>query len=322
MTCMGLEQEIKDKAIELGFDTAGITDAAPIDPAQVQRFHAWLDEGLAAQMAYLHRNVEKRLDPGVLLAGAQSIVVVALNYKPPKGIVDSTSTGNPKSEIGRVAQYACYEDYHDFMRPLLHELADFVRQRTGPEERFKVCVDSVPLAERALAMRAGLGFIGTSHMLIHPTLGPQVLLGELITTARLAAGGPATGACVGCDRCVRACPTGALRADGRFDANRCISYLTMEHKGAIAPDLAARIGDRLFGCDECVLACPYRHAAPVRANRRFRFYPDRQNVDLRRILEMTPESFEREFAGSALHRLGLDRLQRNARVCLENLRKG
>ncbi|MBN1363029.1 MAG: tRNA epoxyqueuosine(34) reductase QueG [Sedimentisphaerales bacterium] len=329
---MGLEQQIKDKARELGFDAVGITDAAPIEPAQVERFHTWLDSGHAGQMDYMRRNVEKRLSPGALLVGAQSVVVVALNYKPLVGAGPCACPGQPQGvaptgPVGRVAQYACYEDYHDFMKPLLHELAVFMRERTAKAMRFKVCVDSVPLAERALALRAGLGFIGRSHTLIHPTLGPQVLLGEIVTSALLRTDEDArccvstASTCAGCDRCVRACPTAALRADGRFDANRCISYLTIEHRGAIDPELAARIGDRLFGCDECVLACPYRDAAPSCANERFRFYPDRQRVHLQRILEMAPESFEAEFAGSPIYRLGIERLKRNARICIQNLNR-
>ncbi|MBN1507745.1 MAG: tRNA epoxyqueuosine(34) reductase QueG [Sedimentisphaerales bacterium] len=318
---MNLEQEIKGKALELGFDAAGITDASPIDTVHVERLNAWLDAGFAGGMPYMHRHGEKRIDPGKLLAGAQSVIVVALNYTPGEGPQQAGTCRDHTDArfFGRVAQYACFQDYHDFMRPLLHELAAFVRERTGKTMRFKVCVDSAPLAERALAVRAGLGFIGKNHMLIHPTLGPEIFLGELISTVKLNADEPSVGTCVSCDRCLRACPTGALRADGQFDASRCISYLTMEHKGAIGRDLAARIGDRLFGCDECVLACPYHDAAPPCTNRRFRFNPHRRNVDLQRILEMTPPSFETEFAGSALHRLGLDRLQRNARICLENL---
>ena len=316
MALMSLEQEIKDKSLQLGFDAAGITDASPIDPAQAGHIHAWLDSGFAGQMQYMGRHIEKRTHPGELLAGAQSVVVVALNYRPPDG---SAQDDAPAGPCGRVAQYACYEDYHDFMKPLLHELAAFLRERTDGTARFKVCVDSVPLAERALAVRAGLGFIGKNHMLIHPTLGPQILLGELITTVKLAADEPSVGTCVTCDRCLRACPTGALRADGQFDASRCISYLTIEHKDTISPELAAKIGDRLFGCDECVLACPYRHAAPPCANARFEFHPDRARLDLQRVLEMTPESFEAEFANSPLARLGLEGLQRNARICRENL---
>jgi len=315
---MSLEQEIKNRALELGFDAVGISDATPIAQADIDRLKLWLAEGRAAGMDYLHRNFEKRVHPAALLDGARSVIVVALNYKPAEDEEPAAAATGPS---GTVAMYARYEDYHDFLRPRLHQLADFVRGRTDDEQRFKVCVDSVPLAERALAMRAGLGFVGTSHMLIHPALGPQIFLGELVTTVELHPDKPSSGSCVGCDRCVRACPTGALGADGRFDANRCLSYQTIEHRGAIAPDLAERMGDRLFGCDQCVLVCPYRHAAPTRANRELRYDPECAHLDLAHVLGLTADSFAREFAGSPINRLGLTGLQRNARICLANAQR-
>lgn len=328
---MSLEQEIKDRALELGFDAVGITDASPIAEADIERLRTWLQAGGAGQMGYLHRNFDKRIHPAALLEGARSVIVVALNYKPvgcdPHTIAigqEPVCTAHPtlaETPSGTVAMYARYEDYHEFMRPRLHELADFVRSKTEDTQRFKACVDSVPLAERALAMRAGLGFIGKSHMLIHPTLGPQIFLGELVTTVELRSDAPTIGTCVGCDRCIRACPTGALGADGEFDANQCISYLTIEHKGAIAPELAEKMGDRVFGCDACVVVCPYRHAAPACANRQIRFYPERARLGLSHILELTPESFAAEFEHSPLTRPGLAALQRNARICIANAQR-
>ena len=187
---MTLEQEIKDKARTLGFDAVGITDAAPIAPADVERLRTWLASGCAGEMHYMQRNFEKRIAPAALLDAAQSVIVVALNYKPPASHPQgppATATHRPPQALamGAVAQYAQYDDYHTFIRPLLHELAGFIRSLTDESVRFKACVDSVPLAERALALRAGLGFIGKNHMLIHPTLGPQVFLGELVTTLPL-----------------------------------------------------------------------------------------------------------------------------------------
>ncbi|MHC4518650.1 MAG: tRNA epoxyqueuosine(34) reductase QueG, partial [Planctomycetota bacterium] len=189
---------------------------------------------------------------------------------------------------------------------------------TDDAQRFKVCVDSVPLAERALAVRAGLGFIGKNHMFIHPNLGPQVFLGELIATAALHPDEPVPGVCISCGRCVRTCPTGALQEDGRFDARKCISYLTIEHTGDIEPELAREVGNRVFGCDQCVAVCPHRHGAPARANGQLRFNPDRAYLKLKHILEMTPESFAVEFEGSPISRAGLEGLKRNARLCMEN----
>jgi len=313
MIAMSLAGAIRDKVIELGLDAVGITDAAPIEPPHVCRLKTWLDTGCAGQMRFMHRHLEKRLDPGQLLPGARSVIVVGLPYKPP-----ATSPPPMLRPAGRVAQYALYDDYHGFLKGRLHELAVFVASVADQAARFKVCVDSAPLLERALATRAGLGFIARHHMLTHTRLGPQVFLGELITTASIPPDEPCLGDCSDCDRCIRACPTGALRADGLLDARRCINYLTIEQAGPIPADLAARIGDRVYGCDECVLVCPFQQAAPPCANPALRFYPDRTWLDLAEVLGMTEEAFALRFAGSPIARIGLERLQRNARICLDN----
>jgi epoxyqueuosine reductase len=313
---MCIEQEIKDRALALGFDAVGITDASPIDRRGIEHLKAWLESGRAGQMAYLHRHFEKRTDPVALLEGARSVIVVALNYKPRE---EEAAPPVPDGPYGVVAEYARYEDYHDFMRSRLHELAQTIRSMTDDGQRFKVCVDSVPLAERALAVRAGLGFIGQNHMLIHPKLGPQVFLGEVVTTAALRPDAPVPGICISCGRCVRTCPTGALQTDGHFDARKCISYLTIEHAGEIEGELAEKMGNRVFGCDQCVAVCPHRHGAPARANSQLRFRKDRAHLELRTILEMTAEQFAVEFEDSPIRRVGLAGLKRNARICTNNL---
>lgn len=311
---MSLEQEIKDKALQLGFDAAGITDAAPVGPEHVEHFEAWLRSGHAGRMEYMQRNLDKRLDPGKLLDGAKSVVVVALSYKPREEHAEPASSTEP---TGRVAQYAQYEDYHQFIKSLLRELADFIRSTQDKVQRFKVCVDSVPLGEKALAVRAGLGFIGKHHLLIHPQWGPQIVLGELIATTRLEADEPGRGTCRDCNRCVRACPTGALRPDGFLDARRCISYLTQYE----LPDERVRdIGDWLFGCDECLLACPFQQSAPACANPHFRRHIEWAALNLRELLELTPEAFRARFRDSPVRGPGLEVLKRNARLCMENLR--
>lgn len=344
---MFLTDEIKRKALQLGFDLMGVTDASPIDGRQAQSFSDWLASGFAGQMDYMHRNLEKRIHPAKLLENAQSVIVVGLNFKPAKpspsfgaqrrraeepaeekpiSSSQASRSDARQSQIrdrtiptGRVAQYAQYEDYHPFMKSRLRTLVNYISSVAGGGDKFKICVDSAPLAERALAARAGLGFIGKNHMLINPTLGPQIFLAEIITTVQLQYDQPTAGNCSTCTACIDACPTGALRPDGEFDANKCISYLTIEHKGQIRPELAAKIGDRLYGCDECVLACPYQQNAPACANKQFKFYGDRANPDLQRVLNMTQEDFDAEFTDSVISRLGLERLRRNAQICLENI---
>jgi epoxyqueuosine reductase len=320
---MGLAEQIKQKALELGFDLVGITDASPIEAKQVELLAGWLKAGCAGQMSYMHKNFAKRIDPAKLLEGAQSVICVGLNYTPTKA---QPRPLKPTVPMGRVANYAQYEDYHSFIKKLLRKLAGFMISLTvedpilpgGENAGFKICVDSVPLAERALAARAGLGFIGENHMLINPVLGQQIFLGEIITDLKLETDKPIAGNCSDCNKCIEACPTGALRADGQFDANKCISYLTIEYKGEIPEELAEKIGDRLFGCDECVLACPYQHTAPVCKNRQFKFYSDRDRLVLSEVLNLGAEDFKTQFANSPIKRLGLERLKRNAQICLAN----
>jgi len=312
---MSLSQDIKHKTIELGFDLLGVTDAAPIDAEQATAFAEWLEAGFAGDMDYMHRNLQKRLSPAELLQGAQSVIVVGLNYTPLK-----LRAGHPGAAVptGRVANYALYEDYHQFVRERLRDLVAHLNLLVDAEFKFKICVDSAPLAERALAVRAGLGFVGKNHMLINPELGCQIFLGEIVSSLKLPADEPIASDCSDCRTCIDACPTGALRGDGQFDAGRCINYLTIEHKGPIRPELAERIGERLFGCDECVLVCPHQKDAPACTNEQFKFHGDRANLDLYEILNMDGESFGARFADSPIKRLGLEGLKRNARICLAN----
>lgn len=348
---MSLTDDIKHKAIELGFDLVGITEAVPIDAGQTELLTSWLKSGFAGQMKYMHRNVQKRTDPAELLEDAKSVICVGLNYKPAKCSASLRASRSDARQsdlrhttaaVGRVAHHAQYEDYHRFMRKRLGKLIDFVSSIADAGHKFKICVDSVPLAERTLAARAGLGFIGKNHMLINPKLGGQVFLGEIITTLKLQADKPIgfgseqkeplalsgvkgeesveliTAKCAECNKCINACPTGALRADGQFDANKCISYLTIEYRGQIPSELAEKIGDRLFGCDECVLACPWQQDAPVRKNKQFKFYDERARLNLQEVLNLSRQDFDMKLADSPIKRLGLERLKRNAQICLNN----
>ncbi|HCO92520.1 MAG TPA: tRNA epoxyqueuosine(34) reductase QueG [Phycisphaerales bacterium] len=314
---MSLSQDIKHKTIELGFDLFGVAEASPIDAEQAEIFTEWLKSGFAGQMAYMHRNLQKRLDPAVLLENAQSVIVVGLNYTPPKQKSKPPYSAAP---AGKIAGYAQYEDYHSFIKERLYKLLDFIKSLAGPSVKARVCVDSVPIAERAMAVRAGLGFIGKNHMLINPELGCRIFLGEIVTDLKLpSTGGPINADCSGCRKCLDACPTGALRSDGQFDAGVCVNYLTIEYKGHIPPELAGKIGDRLFGCEECVDVCPYQKNTPACGNRQFKFYRDRARIDLQEILSLDAETFEAKFADSPIKRVGLEGLKRNARICLANI---
>jgi epoxyqueuosine reductase len=278
-------------------------------------------------MDFMHRNFKMRIDPARHLQNAQSVICLALNYRPARPYPSPASS---KSPFGAVADYALYEDYHLFMKKKLRELALFISSLAGTGFKFKICVDSSPLAERALGARAGLGFFGKNRMLINPTLGPQLFLAEIITNLELqtdkpipadqaAAGRFAPTSCSNCNSCIAACPMGALRADGFFDAARCINYLTIEYEGQIPSDLACKIANHLVGCDECVHACPYYQEAPPCRNSSFKFYPERAQLDLQQLLGMSQDDFDTKFVDSSLTRVGLEQLKRNARICLANI---
>ena len=314
---MSLEDDIRQKAIESGFDLFGLTDASPIDTGQVEFFAAWLDSGFAGQMDYMRQNLHKRINPAELLENAQTVIVAGLNFNPPHR-EKMPDTAVP---MGRIVDYAQYQDYHPFIEKRLRKLTDFIRSKAGGNLQFKICVDSVPIAERALAVRAGLGFIGKNHMLINPKLGCRIFLGEVITNLKLEIDEPISANCSDCHKCIDACPTGALRADCQLDASRCINYLTIEHKGPIPIELSEKIGNRLFGCDECIRVCPYQENAPACKNEQFKFYDERALISLQEVLDLNQESFEAKFSDSVIIRSGLDRLKRNAENCLMNITK-
>jgi len=341
-----MKEQIRQFCMDLGFDAVGITTAEPVEAAHVDYFQQWLADGHAGEMSYMHRNIEKRFDPAKLLAGAKSVVCVALNYRPQCGRSILLRNGPPAvnapkleaSATLRIANFAQYQDYHPFIKDRLFQLAEFIQNAANDNRiRFKACVDSVPIAERALARRAGLGFIGRNHMLIHPELGNQILLGELITTLVLEPDEPMENlSCGDCGHCIRACPTGALGFDGSFDARKCISYLTIEKRDSEDVIPASEPGSRalpsgcriksgmtnrrvgcahadyyIFGCDECILACPHELGKPFCTNNDFQHHPEWQELTSDQIQSMTEEQFRTTFANSGLLRPGLERLKRN-----------
>ena len=221
--------------------------------------------------------------------------------------------------MGRVTAFAQYDDYHPFIKKLLRQLADFITSTTCPLMQFKICVDSTPLLERALAVRAGLGIIGKNRMLVNPRLGPQIFLGEIVTNIELDPDKPLKDSCPDCGECVAACPTGALKQDGSFDATKCISYLTIEANTDVPAELAPKIGNHLFGCAECLLACPYQKKAPACTNNKFVHHPDRAQLNLNDLLNLTEEQFRIQFAHSPILRPGLTHLKKIASICIQNL---
>jgi epoxyqueuosine reductase len=301
---------IKDLAAEIGFDRCGIAPADAV--ARGTYYRAWLARGRAGSMAYLDQHVEKRLDAGKLLPGARAVVVVALNYHQPT----PAATGGPVA--GRIARYAWGEDYHIVLRDKLHALADGMRARFGEAFETKCCVDTAPLLEREYAMRAGIGWIGKNTLVLHQDLGSYFVLGEVVTTLELRCDAPAVDHCGTCTRCLEACPTDAFPAAYEMDASRCISYLTIEHRGEELPaETRGKIGPWLFGCDVCQEVCPFNREAPAAREERFVARPPAPAVALDEVLAWTPEDYQRSLKGSAMKRAKLPMLQRNARAIRE-----
>ena len=306
---MSLEEEIKQKAFSLGFDLVGLTSADDIDSLQIQKFKDWLSVGCNGLMDFLAANVEQRFRPVSILPDAKSVICVALNYKLPQ---PSAAKG-----LLQIASYALYPDYHKFIKTKLAELAAFLKSK-DKKLKFKTTVDSSSIAEKALALRAGLGFIGKNRLLTNPKLGSFLLLGELITNLPLKPDKPLGGfSCGDCRKCIDACPTAALTAEG-FDARRCISYLTIEHKGRISSELKSKMNSHLFGCEKCLLVCPYNEKSPLCEKQKFGFTARRFKLTLDIVLGWSKSDFENFAANSPMKRTGLRRIKRNALICKRN----
>ena len=309
MTKVMLAEVVRAKALDLGFDRVAIGPADPPDHGRA--FEAWLDAGYAGAMEYLARGREKRLDPQKVLPGVRSVITVALNYY--QGRVPHEKSWAP------IARYAWGRDYHDLMTSRLESLLAFLKSAAGRGVEGRVYVDTGPVLERDLAARASLGWIGKNTMLLHPALGSWFFVGVILTTAELEVGGPLPDRCGRCTACLDACPTGAFVAPYVLNAARCISYLTIEHKGPIPDDLKREMGERLFGCDLCQSVCPWNRKAP--RTREPTFIPDGPFPPLESLPRLSEAEFRERFRGSPLMRPKWHGIMRNAEVALANRRR-
>lgn len=314
-----LEQRILAAALEQGFVRAGLVSAQRSEPA-AERLARWLDAGHHGEMQYMQGGLD-RTAPEQLLESVRSVLVVALPYATETVSLRRSRDGDEVLR-GRVAQYARGEDYHRIMKVKLERLGQAIDALVGRPVARRACVDSAPLLERDFAVRAGLGFAAKSTLTIVPGVGSFVLLGELLLELTLEpTQAPATSGCGSCSKCLTACPTNAFVGPFMLDARRCISYLTIELKGAIPRELRPLIGDHVFGCDVCQDVCPWNGS---------RHTPDRDaELGLREpllapaleeLLFLTSTGYRRLVAGTALSRVNRARLGRNAAVALGNSR--
>ena len=306
---LSLEQLLKAQAYALGFDLVGITSLGPMETADT--FDSWIEHGYAGEMDYLARGAAKRRDSRLPVEGATSAIVVGLSY-------------GGREPSGPIARYARGDDYHDVMTVRLEELHRWLESEVCRPIGGKAYVDTGPILERDLARRAGLGWFGKNTNLINPGIGSFFFIGVLLVELDLVSDAPFDAdRCGSCTRCLDACPTEAFAGPGLLNATKCISYLTIEAKGAIPPEQRALIGDLIYGCDICQDVCPWnvRFSKDVRENA-FRprdvFDGDARAI-ARRILSMDDDSFRRNFKGSPMKRAKRRGLARNAATVLGNV---
>ncbi len=323
-------------AQELGFDLCRI--ARCVTPPHAAEFREWLADGRAGDMAWLERNQDRRTDPQLVLPGAQSVIVLAMNYWPGEGGkeegrrmkdeenglgMQGTSLplhllhpSAPSATSGRIARYAWGDDYHDVIEKKLHVLEEWLAARGGKQRCY---VDTGPMLERDFAALAGAGWHGKSTMLIHPKLGTWFFLAEILTTLDLAPDEPMADHCGKCTRCITACPTGAITAPHQLDARRCVSYLTIENKGPIPEEFRVAMGDRIYGCDDCLTACPWNRFAQTSRESSFAAREFVHGWALRDFLALDDDGFRQLFRKSPIKRIKRRGFLRNVCVALGNV---
>ncbi|MCL1973914.1 MAG: tRNA epoxyqueuosine(34) reductase QueG [Bacteroidetes bacterium] len=286
-----LSLRIKQEALKLGFDDCGIAEAERLEP-ESGFLKTWLQHGYHAEMNYMTMNQEKRTNPVKLMEGAKSVICLLSNYKPKQW---------QHPDLPQIAAYAYGPDYHFVLKERLHLLKIYINSHTNATMR--LFTDTAPILERAWAVRAGLGWSGKNSLLISPRFGPYTFISVVLIATELAYDTPIDARCGSCTHCIDACPTGALCLPYTLDARRCLSYLTIESKTPCTLDP----GSYIFGCDGCIRACPWGAQAPPTTL--FRPLPGILQNSAKDWETMSPDDFKQHFAGSALQRAGLSKIQ-------------
>ncbi len=306
-----LKRALVERAGALGFDTVRIVrpDAIPLAP---ERLSAWLEAGHHGSMEWMQDTAERRSDPRALWPEVRSVILLGLNYGP---------TENPLAELARkdtgyISVYARNRDYHDVIKGKLKEAAGFLASKASSD--VKVFVDTAPVMEKPLAEAAGLGWQGKHTVVVSRDFGNWLFLGAIFTTAELPADEPERDHCGSCRRCLDVCPTKAFPAPYQLDARRCISYLTIEHKGHIPADLRTGIGNRVFGCDDCLAVCPWNKFAQAGREARLVQREDLAQLPLAELSRLDDPAFRTRFSGTPIKRTGRDRFIRNVLIAIGN----
>lgn len=308
-TTQDISNEIKAEAQRLGFSACGVAKSEPVDSHTATAFRQWLRDGKHASMHYLENNLEKRLDPTLLMPNAKSIICLALNYYPAQLLTDQQY---------QFAYYAYGRDYHDVMKQKMQALATFIQSLVPSDTTpisHKLCCDTVPILDRYWASRAGIGWIGKNGNLIIPDAGSYFFLGEILVDIELDYDAPVANRCGTCQKCIDACPTKALSSPHCMDARKCLSYLTIEHRGEFDSDhldaVKQSLTNSIYGCDCCQKACPWnRFAQPTKIQE---FAPSDKFLSMSTAdwHNLSIEDYRALFKGSAVKRAKYEGLMRN-----------
>ena len=307
-----MKAAIRERAFRLGFDAVGFAPAE-LGPEARTRLGAFLQAGQHGDMGWLAERVDERAQPRALWAEARSVVALGLSYAQPGDPLATLARG----DRGNISVYARHRDYHEVVKGRLKELASWIATRPGAAG-VKVFVDTAPVMEKPLAMRAGLGWQGKHTNLVSRRHGSWLFLGEIYTTLQLEPDAPHADRCGTCVRCQVACPTDAFPAPYRLDATRCISYLTIEHRGAIPEALRPALGNRVYGCDDCLAVCPWNRFATPTAEPKLLAREELTAPRLRDLAALDDAGFRALFSGSPVKRLGRNRFVRNVLMAIGN----